>query len=696
MKKILFISITILSIQLNFSQFQTIESNLDGLVLNVGDTFQAESFISNLDGEKINCEKLIYYHKNGVFNVGSSIVIDPSGELLANEPGLHEVVAVCVGMSNGKRLSQTFVVKVNFPKPISIDFSIIGNLYVGNFAEVNKIANYKSNNNISNIDIVFSSSNPKIIQVDNFNNLKALASGDVEITASFDGKIITKQVSVKNNPVTKVELTTDLIGYVKTGDVINLSTKLTDNKGKSINGIQPKFSFSGIAKNTSNTASGLISNIGKFVADVPGQYTINASFGYLNSSVKVEVVERDIKKEIVKLGLGEVFDKRTSDAWFFQGIDGRDYGVSGTWGSDGTTYFWDITDPTDIVKVDSIKVDARIVNDVKVSKNGKICVISREGSSKRKNGIILLDVTNPSDVKLISDYSQNLTGGVHNIFIYENHVYALNAFANPAKYYVINIEDPYNPKEVGSFEVEEPGSSIHDVWIENGIAYSSNWKQGVYLVDVGNGIAGGSPENPVQIGNYRYESGGNHAAFPFKSKSTGKFYVIMGDEIFPEGVNGNSYNETAGFLHFVDFTDPKNPFEVARYEVPGHGSHNYWVEDDVLYVGMYTAGVRVVDISGDLMGDLYKQGREIAKYSTGNSKGFIPNSTMLWGTQYYKGNIFYSDFYTGIGALKLLDKKKDNSSTNQFSTDRTLKEALGADDLLDFFRILASPPIEKK
>ena len=50
----------------------------------------------------------------------------------------------------------------------------------------------------------------------------------------------------------------------------------------------------------------------------------------------------------------------------------------------------------------------------------------------------------------------------------------------------------------------------------NRIAYSSNWRDGVYLVDVGNGIAGGSPSNPVAFGNYTYDSGANHAAFPFK------------------------------------------------------------------------------------------------------------------------------------------------------------------------------------
>ena len=231
---------------------------------------------------------------------------------------------------------------------------------------------------------------------------------------------------------------------------------------------------------------------------------------------------------------------------------------------------------------------------------------------------------------------------------------------------ILNIEDPTNPIEVGMFELGKEGQSIHDVWVENGIAYSSNWRDGVYLVDVGNGIAGGSPSNPVAFGNYTYDSGANHAAFPFKSKSTGKFYAVMGDEIFPNGVNPNGTNETAGFLHFVDFSDLNNPVEIARYELPGHGSHNYWIDGDILYVAMYTGGVRIVDISGDLVGDLYKQGREIGYLLTGTADGYIPNDTMVWGAQLYKGHVFYSDFNTGIGAAKVSNLKPNNSMTNQY------------------------------
>ena len=59
-----------------------------------------------------------------------------------------------------------------------------------------------------------------------------------------------------------------------------------------------------------------------------------------------------------------------------------------------------------------------------------------------KNGIVLLDCTNPYDVKIITEFTENLTGGVHNLFIYQDHVYALSA---GQRFDVINIEDPANP-----------------------------------------------------------------------------------------------------------------------------------------------------------------------------------------------------------------------------------------------------------
>ena len=54
---------------------------------------------------------------------------------------------------------------------------------------------------------------------------------------------------------------------------------------------------------------------------------------------------------------------------------------------DGEAYFWDVSDPENLKIIDTVKVDARNVNDVKVSEDGKIGVITREGASNRKNGL---------------------------------------------------------------------------------------------------------------------------------------------------------------------------------------------------------------------------------------------------------------------------------------------------------------------
>jgi hypothetical protein len=268
-----------------------------------------------------------------------------------------------------------------------------------------------------------------------------------------------------------------------------------------------------------------------------------------------------------------------------------------------------------------------------------------------------------------------MTGGVHNVFIYENHVYAVN---NGRKYDIINIDDPSNPFRVGVYELDTPGHSLHDVWIENGIAYSSNWSDGVVAVDIGGmkfdeadrsnsqfnpllAKAGqGSPSNPVKLASMGDPTGRNHAAFPFLSKSTGNFYIIAGDENFPWGVlatKGQPSNPRGGY-HFLNFTDPDNPKEDAIYQVPEAGSHNMWVYDDVLIAGNYQGGLRIVDISGELLGDIYNQGREIAVYQSSHKEGKIPNAPMVWGAQPYKDYIFFADMNSGLYCIQLEDLEK--------------------------------------
>ena len=80
----------------------------------------------------------------------------------------------------------------------------------------------------------------------------------------------------------------------------------------------------------------------------------------------------------------------------------------------------------------------------------------------------------------------------------------------------------------------------------------------------------------------------------------------------------------------------------------------------MLYVGNYNAGLRVVDLSGELMGDLFKQGREIAWFLPADAKGRIPNAPMTWGPQPHKGHVFFTDWNSGLWSVKIDIKKPKN------------------------------------
>jgi len=306
-------------------------------------------------------------------------------------------------------------------------------------------------------------------------------------------------------------------------------------------------------------------------------------------------------------------------------------------------------------------VDARVVNDVKVKPDASLAVITREGASNRRNGIVVLDLADPAHPVILSEYTETLTGGVHNVFWHGDLVYAVNN--GTAAMHIIDLSDPTAPSEVGRFGIDRPGNYLHDVWIVDGMAYASFWDDGVWILDVGDGRWGGTPTDPVAVSSYSYrvppENWGNtHVAFPYKN-SDGHVYLFVGDEVFGcESCKARSgphldENGPRGFIHVFDMTDPENLVEVAKYDVPEAGVHNLWIEDDKMYVAYYQAGLRVVDVSGELRGDLYRQGREIGWFATASPDGMVPNQALAWGPQPFKGHIFVSDLNSGLWSVKL-------------------------------------------
>ena len=486
----------------------------------------------------------------------------------------------------------------------------------------------------------WSSADESVATVTADGRLRLLAPGAVAIAGEAGGVRGEITLEVVANPVERLAVSSPE-SRVRTGDVVRLAVAATDASGGRVDDAALAYRVES-ADGTPALAATAFPD-GAFVAEEPGQYRVSVDVGTGAEAIDIEVFPREGLREVTLVGQGPL-GTSTSDLWVFEGLDGRDYAYTGTM-SAATMYAWDVTEPSAPVIADSLTVDGRRVNDVKINDDRTIAIVTSENASNRRNGITLIDISNPADPETITHYTQGLTGGIHNVWFVGDLVYAIND--GTLDVHIIDISDPANPFEAGRWGLDKPNKYLHDVSVVDGIAYLSYWNDGLVMLDVGDGRWGGTPTAPQPISSYNYLYdingalyGNTHHAIRYGD------YVFLGDEIFGcPGCEG-----PRGYIHVVDVSDIENPREVAEYRLPEAGSHNLWVEDDLLYIAYYQGGLRIVDVSGELRGDLLAQGREVASYMT-TPEG--DSSTMAWGPQPYKGNIFVSDMRTGLWVMNL-------------------------------------------
>lgn len=496
---------------------------------------------------------------------------------------------------------------------------------------------------------VWRSETPDVAAVTASGVVTFLRPGTARLTASAGGASAGVTLQVVENPVREVRLTPSTAS-APTGDVVRFELLALDGAGREVSDVAISYAIQSIP--ASDDPGAVIFEDGAFVAERPGAYRIFASAGSSGASAVVEATPRAKPSEVELLGRGSVRTLATTDLWVFTGVDGRDYAYTGTMPEGGgeRMYVWDVTDPTNVVLSDSVVIDARRVNDVKVSDDATWAVVTREQNSARGNGIVILDLADPGHPSVLAELTENLTAGVHNVWINGDVVYAVND--GTSAMHIIDVSDPAHPTNVGTWEIRpgEEDKTLHDIWAKDGLAYLSYWDDGLVILDVGAGIKGGTPTEPKLVSQYKYrvshgeEYGNTHTAFRYGD------YVFVGDEIFGCGA---CINGPRGYIHVIDVSDIESPKEVARYEVPEAGAHNIWVENDILYVAYYQGGLRIVDVSGELRGNLYRQGRQIGWYHTAGKEeeSWRPNQAQAWGPQPFKGNVFLSDYNSGLWVL---------------------------------------------
>lgn len=555
------------------------------------------------------------------------------GRLTALRPGTATITALINGVAGFAQVTVPALPPASVEAALAVDA-----IPAGTSAPLGIVVRDRQGNAMSTIP-TFQSSAPAVATVDALGRVFAHAQGLARIRVTAGTATTNADVRVTANLAQTYRLTATRTS-ARTGDVIRLTAAGLDGAGREIMRLTPAWTM-----DRGGATIDVEDGAAVFVAEEPGRYRVSALIGEdIARSTILEIAPRAITARLEAVGRGPLVGHHAGDTWAFEGADGRDYAIIGTFMHDWMKV-WDITDPAHPVLTDSVQLDARRINDVKIHPNNRIGIVTREGASSRRNGIVLLDLSVPAHPKILSEYTETVTGGVHNVWIEGNYVYACHN--GTGSMHIIDISDPRAPREVGRWGLDKPTKTLHDVIVQNGYAYLSYWDDGAIMLDVGAGTHGGSPTNPVFVSQFSYPEGNTHVAWRAGS------YLFLGDEIFPDDWDASRPIEARGFIHVVDYSDPEKPRQVATYEVPEAGVHNVWVEGDLLYVGYYQGGLRVVDISGELRGDLYRQGRELAALRTGAPDAITPNWSMTWGAQVFKGNIITSDLNSGLWIARL-------------------------------------------
>ena len=366
------------------------------------------------------------------------------------------------------------------------------------------------------------------------------------------------------------------------------------------------------------------------------------------------------------IGKGEMTARYMAEVWTQGNV-----AYTSTWGQRATTFgnavhIWNIAGASPVL-VDSLLVEnATTLGDIQVSDDGKLLVVATE----RANGsIVIYDLTNPlTPVRLTRYQTANTSNGVHTAEVarVNGTLYAFLSIDTPVAHLVIvDLSNPSNPTEV---LVRNMGSPfVHDVFVRDGLLFTALWNDGVTIWDIGGGGKGGTPAAPVQIGNVRTApwaalAGGSeaHNVWWFHDPAGGpnaKRFMFVGEEA--PGTNGSVLNSSNGDVHVVDLSDMSAPKEVAFYHVDGAGTHNFSMDEQrgVLYAAYYNAGVRALDVRGDLSScladqksadgrcDLKKMGRELAA-GLGDS-----GNVYVWGVHFDGSFVYASDMLNGLWKL---------------------------------------------
>jgi hypothetical protein len=258
------------------------------------------------------------------------------------------------------------------------------------------------------------------------------------------------------------------------------------------------------------------------------------------------------------------------------------------------------------------------------------------------NGVAVFDVSDPSDPTRVAAYQTDFS--LHNAFIEDQIVYLPRNAIDRSELVMVDVSDA--PTEVGRFsimdrqprwsEVPRVVRNLHDLWVQDGIAYLAHWDAGTWIVDVADPAAPviiahieGQPLDElteIDASEARARSiqlPGNHHVTHLNDDAS---LLAIGFEAWA----GSDGTGDPGGIDLWDVSTLGEPEQVGHVDPPPTPdptldglwttAHNFELRGDRLYTSWYRGGVRVFDVADP------SAPRELAAWRD-------PGTTSFWTAQ---------------------------------------------------------------
>ncbi|MBT8294299.1 MAG: choice-of-anchor B family protein [Eudoraea sp.] len=333
-----------------------------------------------------------------------------------------------------------------------------------------------------------------------------------------------------------------------------------------------------------------------------------------------------------------------NDIWgWTDSITGNEYALVGL--NNGTA-FVDITDTEELIYLGKLPTAtaSSTWRDIKVYQDHAF-IVSEAGG----HGMQVFDLTKLRNVanapeNFEADTRYTGFGNAHNIVINEasGYAYAVGTDTFNGGAHFIDIQDPKNPIAAGGYGAN--GYS-HDAQVETYNGPDANYTgQEIFIGANENQVAivnVTDKNNPQQISTFQYSNiGYTHQGW----FSEDQRYFILGDE-----TDELTFGFDSRTLVF-DLTDLENPILHTTYlGETGAIDHNGYVKGDDFYLANYTAGVRILDISG-IDGETIVEEGFFDTYPLSNTAAFEG----VWSVYPYfeSEKIIVNDINSGLFVIK--------------------------------------------